>query len=271
MNRIFNEDCKVTLTNRIEDKSLDLVLTSPFYNTNKKSGKKGTLRNTKVKEGNYQHVRYDNFVDNMSNEEYSEFIVDLFNKIEPKLKDDGCVLFNINYGTENTEGMWLAVADILRNTNFTLADTIVWKKRKALPNNCSSNKLTRITEYVFVFNKRGFEKTFKANKKVVSVRATGQKMYENVQNFIEAANNDGSCKLNKATFSSDLCMQLLEMYAREDSLVYDPFMGTGTTGVACKMLGHRYIGSEISDKQCEYAEERIEKTESIELQVMLGV
>jgi len=47
------------------------------------------------------------------------------------------------------------------------------------------------------------------------------------------------------------------MYAKPNSLVYDPFMGTGTTAVACVIDGHDYIGSEISDKQCEYAQKRI--------------
>lgn len=42
--------------------------------------------------------------------------------------------------------MWLTIADILRNTNFTIADSIIWKKKSALPNNVSPNKLTRITE-----------------------------------------------------------------------------------------------------------------------------
>ncbi len=47
------------------------------------------------------------------------------------------------------------------------------------------------------------------------------------------------------------------MYAKPNSLIYDPFMGTGTTAVACVIDGHRFIGSEISGKQCEYAEKRL--------------
>ena len=43
--------------------------------------------------------------------------------------------------------------------------------------------------------------------------------------------------------------------------VYDPFIGTGTTAVACKEFGCKYIGSELSKAQCEYARERIENIE----------
>ena len=65
--------------------------------------------------------------------------------------------------------------------------------------------------------------------------------------------------MNKATYSSDLCVQLLELYAKEKSVVYDPFNGTGTTGVACAKLNMNYIGSEISNEQCKYSCDRINK------------
>ena len=100
--------------------------------------------------------------------------------------------------------------------------------------------------------------TFICNKKVVSVRErTGQKMYENVYNFLEAPNNDGMCKLNRATYSSELCEKLLNLYGKNGMTVYDPFMGTGTTAVACKRLGMNYIGSELSPAQTEFANNRI--------------
>lgn len=63
----------------------------------------------------------------------------------------------------------------------------------------------------------------------------------------------------KATYSSDLCKQLLNIYGCKDGIVYDPFMGTGTTAVACKELSINYIGSEISKNQCEWAENRLSK------------
>lgn len=99
---------------------------------------------------------------------------------------------------------------------------------------------------------------FETAKKVKSVAKTGQKFYENVYNFVEARNNDGANKLNKATFSSELVLKLLDMYYTK-GVVYDPFMGTGSTGVACEMLGIKWLGSEISTAQCEYARKRLEE------------
>ena len=125
----------------------------------------------------------------------------------------------------------------------------------------SKNKLTRIVEDVFVFCRRKEYMTFNSNKQVVSLSKRGQKNFENVYNFIEAKNNDGACNLNKATYSSDLCMKLLNIYAKPNSIVFDPFIGTGTTAVACKKLGHSYIGSELSSNQCNFADNRILNTE----------
>ena len=54
MIKIFNEDCMKTM-GKMESGQIDVILTSPFYNTNKKAGKNRTLQNTKVKEGQYDY------------------------------------------------------------------------------------------------------------------------------------------------------------------------------------------------------------------------
>ena len=47
------------------------------------------------------------------------------------------------------------------------------------------------------------------------------------------------------------------MYAPKNGVVYDPFMGSGTTALASKQMGLSYIGSELSPNQCEWAKNRI--------------
>lgn len=196
----------------------------------------------------------------MTDEEYEYFTKKLFNEFDRIVVNNGVVLYNLSYSNENPANLFSLVDMICEETNWTIADIIVWKKKSALPNNCSSNRLTRIFEFVFVFCRKGEEKTFYANKRVISLRATGQKSYENIFNFIEAKNNDGPCPLNKATYSTDLCKQLLRIYANpedKDFVVYDPFMGTGTTLVACKEMDINCFGCEISKKQCEWTQNRL--------------
>ena len=51
----------------------------------------------------------------------------------------------------------------------------------------------------------------------------------------------------------------MNVYTKEGDVVYDPFMGTGTTGVACKLMNRNFIGSEISEDQVLHSQERITK------------
>lgn len=130
MIKIFNEDCMKTM-GKMESGQIDVILTSPFYNTNKKAGKNRTLQNTKVKEGQYDYVRYDMHIDNMTDNQYAEYTVGLFNEFNRVLGMNGCVLYNLSYGAENTECMFKAINAIITETNFTVADVIVWKKKNS--------------------------------------------------------------------------------------------------------------------------------------------
>lgn len=253
---IFNADCfEFMQIMKKQNISPNIILTSPPYNTARCGTNERAFKN-------YEN-RYDIHLDNKTDEEYIDWTIELFNSYDSVLAENGCILYNISYSSENTHLLWLVVADIIRKTSFTVADTIIWKKKSALPNNVSSNKLTRITEYVFVFCRKDEFKTFDCNKKVKSQSKTGQNYYENVFNFIEAKNNDGANDLNKATFSTDLCEQLLDIYAKPNSLVYDSFMGTGTTAVSSFHKDLKCIGSELSEAQCEYAKKWLEEESEI--------
>lgn len=257
---IYNESCFDTMHRMIEQNTrCDLVLTSPPYNT-------GRVSSSEKWRNQYQG-KYDIHIDNMTQEEYIQWTINLFDLYNRVLSENGVILYNMSYGSDNTMNtasvglMWLVVAEIIKNTSFTVADRIIWKKKSALPNNTSSNKLTRIVEDVFVFVRKEEIKTFRANKEIKSVRRDrpSQIYYENVFNFVEARNNDGPCSLNKATFSSELCEKLLNIYAKPGSIVYDSFIGTGTTAVACQRMGLDCIGSELSKSQCEFAKNRIKE------------
>lgn len=252
---LYNENCFKTME-KMADKGfkVDLVMTSPPYNTARTSKTQKSL--------DTYNNRYDIHLDNMTDEEYCRWSEDLFSMFDKILQKDGVILYNISYGSENPFVYWKFIGMIANNDTWMIADRIIWKKNAALPNNVG-NKLTRIVEDVLVIVRKSEYKTFRTNKKVKSVREdTGQKYYDNVYNFIEAKNNDGPCKLNKATYSSDLCLSLFNIYAKPDYVIYDPFMGTGTTAIACLRYndGNNQIvciGSELSAAQVEYSKDRI--------------
>ena len=242
--RLYNGDCLKTMM-RMRENIVDCIMTSPPYNNSRPSDRLDT-----------HEARYDIHIDNMDNETYIKWTLDIFKQFDRLLTPNGVVLYNMSYGSENLDLLWLLLSEIIIKSNFMIADTITWKKSTALPNNTSKNKLTRITEFVFVICRKEEVKTFNSNNKVTKVRDNGQKYYENIANFIEAKNNDGANKLNKATYSTDLCTGVMSKYISSGT-VLDPFNGTGTTGVACKELGLNYIGIELSEAQFDYSVERL--------------
>ena len=52
------------------------------------------------------------------------------------------------------------------------------------------------------------------------------------------------------------------MFTFLGDVVFDPFLGSGTTAVAAKQSGRIYVGCDISEEYCEIAEKRLELTES---------
>jgi len=55
----------------------------------------------------------------------------------------------------------------------------------------------------------------------------------------------------------ELIIDLINIHSNNNDLILDPFLGSGTTAVACEKLGRRWIGIEISEKYCEIAKQRI--------------
>lgn len=244
--KLYNGDCIEVMNKLIQNNTkIDKIITSPPYNI---------IRANSTDRG------YDIYKDGMTNEKYIEWTLNIFDCYEKLLNKNGCIIYNMSYGTENTEVMNLTIAEILKNTNFTLADILIWKKSCATPNNVSSNKMTRICEFVYVFCRRNEFHTFTSNKKIIGRREdTGQEIYENVFNFFEASNNDESTELNKATFSTDFVINIIDRYVKSDDIVLDNFSGTGTTIKACLQRNIKCIGIELSENQCKYTVERMKK------------
>jgi site-specific DNA-methyltransferase (adenine-specific) len=72
--------------------------------------------------------------------------------------------------------------------------------------------------------------------------------------FIQNQSNN----LHPATFPEEIPLRLIHLFCHaDDCIVLDPFCGSGTTCVAAKKLGRRYIGIDISEEYCQIARERL--------------
>ena len=265
---LYCGDC-LDVMSSMDENFVDIVITSPPYGTCRSE----TFSKESSQKRKY-NMRYDEFVEDRTPEEYCQWSVDVFNAIDLVLKKNRIVLYNFGLGndghTEYTSYDWFnTVKSVIDGTPFTVADVLVWKKRSALPNNTSPNKSTRICEPVIVFCRKDELMSFPSNKKVVNQFATGQNLYSPFYNIFEARNNDGSCELNKATFSTQFVDRLIDLYVpdgqRNGWTVLDPFSGTGTTGISVIAHGMRYVGIELSKAQCEYAVSRLSNGIQMEL------
>lgn len=273
INNIYN--CKAEeLMQKMKEENIKVntIISSPPYGSSR-----GKKKIQSQQSRDHHETRYDVYLENRTDDEYIQWMVSLFNEFDKILATNGVICWNVSYATDNQSSkskldrklfqpntlLWKVIYHIIEDTPFTIGDKITWKKKSALPNNSSHNKLTRICEEVFVFCRDSEYDTYLTNKQVKSVSHTGQRYYENIFNFIDAKNNDGSNKYNKATYSTDLVNQLLDIYGvhRDDTenIIFDPFMGTGTTANGAILNGFNYLGSEISENQVKYARKRLEK------------
>lgn len=238
INKIYNEDNLLTMS-KIKSRYISGIICSPPYNIT-----------TKRKDMYYDNGYSDK--DNLSEEEYIQVRVNEFKEFSRIMDDKGVICYNISYHNENPILPTLLMTRIHQDTDLTIADIIAWKKSNSIPFQTSPTKLSRICELVYVIVKKEHLHDFTTNKQVSKINEkTGQKFYKNYTNLIEAKNNDGvKCKL-KASFSEDFVLNLLDIYFPINSIIYDPFMGIGTTARACKKSNRNFIGSELDKEHYE--------------------
>ena len=146
-------DC-LDIMKEVSNNSVDLIITSPPYNMTKRKGGYAD----KIK-------RYDEYIDWKPENEYIDWMIKVFNNFDKVLNDYGVILFNFSYSIENPSLPFKLINSILENTNFTLIDTIIWKKKNGIPFPANKHRLSRIWEFIFVIVKKGYENNFNIHKR----------------------------------------------------------------------------------------------------------
>ena len=257
LNRIFNEDCLEGMK-RIPDGFVDLTVTSPPYD------------NLRTYNGNIEQWNFEKF-QNIARELYRI------------TKQGGVVVWVVadatikgsETGTSFRQALWF------KECGFNIHDTMIWNKQ-----NCSSigslNRYENTFEYMFVLskgtpkahniicdkpNKRSGElqhgsirqkdgvvrKTSQYGKRVIAEMGRRQ----NVWNVFPCKAK--SERLHPAPFPKQLAHDHIISWSNENDIILDPFMGSGTTAIACINTNRNYIGFELDKQYFDIANERIQK------------
>jgi len=242
---LYHGSCSTVMDMLIKDcTSVDYIITSPPYN-----------RTTKRMDCYYNNGYA--FLDNLSEQDYIDTRIAEFKQFEKLLSKNGLIIYNLSYGSDNPSLPIKLIYNVISNTEFEMVDIITWKKRNAIPFQTSPRKLSRICEYVYIFARKEDIDSYVTNKIISKInKNTGQHFYKNYTNFIRAANNDKIKTSHKATFSTELVEKLIDTYVPFGKTVPDPFMGIGTTGIACINTNRNFIGIELLKEHFDVAKDR---------------
>ena len=224
-NEVYNENCLETLK-RFEDKSIDIVITSPPYNMNLRIRNGGYCSRQIVKEFS---TKYEGFDDNLPIEDFYKLHSDVIKEL---LRVSKLIFYNIQIVT----GSKRAFFKIIGEFSEQLKDVIIWDKGVAQPA-MLAGVLNRQSELILVFDSENAisRKFSKCNFE----RGT----LSDIWNIPRGKKVD---KSHGATFPEELVSTILENFSNEGDIVYDPFMGTGTTAIVSEKMNRKWVGSELS-------------------------
>lgn len=216
MNKIVCGDAFELIKN-IPDKSVDLIVTDPPYLL-KKINKGGTVNDVKKLNKSLQELEAQNLINGYDIEEYGKEFLRVMK-------------------TPNIY-IWCNKAQIPLYLDFYVTkhkckfDIITWHKPNALPT--YANKYLTDTEYLLYFHK-GKGKCF-------------PECYEDAKTYYVAPiNHKDKKKYGHPTIKPlDFTMRLIRNSSKEGDLVFDPFLGSGTTAIASLSQGRRFLGYELN-------------------------
>lgn len=245
LNKIYNEDCLKTLS-RMKDDSIDIVITSPPYNMNLRIRNGMYCSRQIVKEFS---TKYGSFPDNLPLEEYNRFHTKVLKEL---LRVSGLIFYTIQIVTGSKRSVFKMIGEFSDH----LKEIIVWDKGCAQPA-MQNQVLNRKSELILVFEK-DYPISRQFRKKGVFSRGTLEDIWRIPREYKKH-------KSHGAVFPEQLVRVILNNFSKKGDIVYDPFIGTGTTAIVAKRLNRNFIGSETDKKYVSIAESRLKEKYNLEM------
>ena len=254
--KLINDDALIALT-KLEENSIDLTVTSPPYDNLRKY--------------------------NGNNDQWGESVwKSIIEELYTVTKEGGVVVWVVGdatikgseTGTSFKQALWAM------ECGFRLHDTMIWNKAEFSAVGSLSVRYAPVFEYMFVFSK-GAPSSFKPiiDRKNKHARATVNGTIRQSDGGTKPISGSGKKKIrdfgqrhnvwemtgvksrkdtrHPAAFPESLAADHIISWSNEGDTVLDCFMGSGTTGVACRNLNRDFIGIEIDETYFNIAKERI--------------
>lgn len=220
INKIYNYDCLNGLRS-LPDECIDLIATDPPYLMNYKS----KCRKDK------KHK----FTKAIANDNNPDFIKSVIKELYRVLKNDSAIYMFCNSNKIDF------FKQELENAGFKIKNIIVWVKNIRTAGDLQA-AFGKQYEFIILANKGRAKFNGKRLSDVWSFnRVTGKEQLHQNQKPLE------------------LMERIIVKHSKPNDVVLDPFMGSGTTAVACIKKGRKYIGFEIDKEYYKLCTERIER------------
>ncbi|MFD1168689.1 DNA-methyltransferase [Oceanobacillus caeni] len=233
---LYNEDC-IRSMKRLANGSIDLILTDPPYNL-------GNFM--KGRDTNLKKMR-DNFFgdagwDDLSFEDWEKSMDNFFEESVRVLKKGGAmIVFMAIIKVES-------IIKIAERHGLYYKTTGIWHKLNPMPRNMNLHFVNSTEAWVY----------FTYKKKTGTFNNDGKVLHDFIETGVAA---NGERKFGKHPTQKPV--QLMEFFVKvltnEGETVLDPFMGSGSAGVAAKLNNRNFIGVEISEDYFQIATRRIQE------------
>lgn len=237
---IFNNDI-LTLED-VNEETIDLIVTSPPYDVD---------------------TKYENYNDNIPYEEYLEFTQKWLAKCYSLAKKDGRLCLNVPLD-KNKGGQQSVCADITtiaKKVGWKYHTTIIWNEQNISRRTAWGSWLSASApfviapvEVIIVMYKEKWEKVHKGKSDI-----TREEFIEWTNGVWNFSGESRSKVGHPAPFPVELPKRCIKLFSFVEDTVLDPFVGSGTTLMACLETNRMGIGVDINRKYCELAQKRLEK------------
>ena len=232
---LYNENCIDAMKN-IETDSVDLVLTDPPYNLGLFMKNRAT---------NLKAMR-DNFFgaagwDNLEFDEWLNDMDQMFDELARIIKPRGSVIVFMSI---------IKVESIIRlaeKHGFYYKTTGVWHKKNPMPRNMNLHFINSTETWIYF--------TYKAH--TGTFNNDGKAIHDFVETPVTPSGEKGFGK-HPTQKPIQLMEHFVTILSNEGDVIFDPFSGSGSTGVAALMHNRKFIGSEIDEQYYLNSKERLE-------------